>query len=71
MSEEAHVYVDSDWAGCGETRESTNGGCLVLKGACLKLWFATQAVRALSSCETEYYVAFKGASLALGFKSMA
>lgn len=68
---ELHVYVDSDWAGCRRTRKSTNGGCMVLNGNCLKTWSTTQAVRALSSGEAEYYVAFKGASVALGFRSMA
>ena len=65
------VYVDSDWAGCRRTRKSTNGGCMVLNGACLKTWSTTQAVRALSSGEAEYYAALKGASMALGFRSMS
>ena len=50
---ELRVFVDSDWAGCRRTRKSTNGGCLVLGGACLKLWSTTQAVLALSSGEAE------------------
>ena len=44
---------------------------MLLNGACLKSWSTTQAVRALSSGEAEYYVALKGASIALGFRSMA
>ena len=44
---------------------------MVLGGACLKLSSTTQAVRALSSGEAEYYSALKGASMALGFRSMA
>ena len=44
---------------------------MVLNGACLKTWSTTQAVRALSSGEAEYYAALKGASMALGFRSMA
>ena len=44
---------------------------MVLGGACLKLWSTTQAVRALSSGEAEFYAALKGASMALGFRSMA
>ena len=65
------VYVDSDWAGCRKTRKSTNGGCLVINGTCLRLWSSTQAVLALSSGEAEYYAALKGACIALGFQSMA
>ena len=68
---ELQTYVDSDWAGCRHTRKSTNGGCMVLNGACLKTWSTTQAVRALSSAEAEYYAALKGASMALGFRRMA
>ena len=44
---------------------------MVLNGACLKTWSTTQAVRALSSGEAEYYAALKGASMALGFRSMS
>lgn len=68
---ELQVYVDSDWAGCRRTRKSMNGGCMLLNGACMKSWSTTQAVVAISSGEAEYYVALKGASLALGFRSMA
>ena len=42
----------------------------MLSGACLKFWSTTQAVRALSSGEAEYYASLKGASVALGFQSM-
>ena len=67
---EVHVYVASDWAGCRKTRKSTNGGCLVVNGGCLRSWSTTQSVMALSSGEAEYYAALKGASVALGFQSM-
>ena len=43
---------------------------MILGGACLKLWSTTQAVRAFPSGEAEYYSALKGASMALGFRSM-
>ena len=33
---ELQVFVDSDWAGCRRTRKSTNGGRMLLNGACLK-----------------------------------
>ena len=54
MGNELDIYVDSDWAGCTETRRSINGGCMVLDDACLKVRFATQAARALSSGGAEY-----------------
>ena len=44
---------------------------MVLNGTCLKTWSTTQAVRAISSGEAEYYAALKGASMALGFRSIA
>ena len=44
---------------------------MVFNGVCLKTWSTTQAVRALSSAEAEYYAALKRASMALGFRSMA
>ena len=63
------AYVDSDWAGCRETRKSTNGGALVYRGMCLKVWSSTQTVVARSSGEAEYYAAVKGATEVIGFKS--
>ncbi len=39
--------------------------------SCLKTWSSTQAVMALSSGEAEYFAALKGASLALGMRSIA
>ena len=54
------VLVDSDWAGCRETRRSTSGGCVMFRGVCLKVWSSTQRHIALSSGEAEYYAAVKG-----------
>lgn len=65
------MCVDSDLAGCRNTRKSTNGGCMVFNGNCLKTWSTTQVVRVLSSGEAGYYDALQGASVALGFRSMA
>ena len=42
----------------------------MFNGACLKFWSTTQAVRALSSGEAEYYASLKGASVALDSQSM-
>ena len=54
-----NVYVDSDRAGLARTRRSTNGGCILLNGACLKTWTTTQTVVARSSTEEEYDAAIK------------
>ena len=47
------VFVDSDWAGCPETRRSTSGGAILVHGMCLKTWSTTQRVVARSSGEAE------------------
>ena len=44
-----NVNVDSDWAKCGRTGKSTNGGCILMNGACLNTWSTTQAVTARAS----------------------
>ena len=64
------VYVDSDWAGCRETRKSTNGGVMVYRGVAVRVWSSTQTVVARNSGEAEYYAAVKGASEAIGFQSV-
>ena len=65
------VVVDTDFAGCTATRQSTSGGCLFHGQHLFKHWASTQKTVALSSGEAEYYAALKGASVALGFESMA
>ena len=67
VGDEVKIVVDSDWAGCSQTRKSTNGGCIMFGDVCLKAWSTTQRVVALSSGEAEYYAAIKGASEGLGF----
>ena len=67
VGNEVKIVVDSDWAGCSQTRKSTNGGCIMVGDVCLKAWSTTQRVVALSSGEAEYYAAIKGASEGLGF----
>ena len=49
------VYVDTDHAGCLETRKSTSGGVVMHGCHGIKTWSATQQVIALSSGEAEYY----------------
>ena len=64
------VWVDTDYAGCKETRRSTNGGVITLGSHVLKTWSNTQTTVALSSGEAEYYGMVKGGSMALGVRSM-
>ena len=64
------VYVDSDWAGCGRTRRITNGGCILMNGACLKTWSTTQSVVPRFSGEAECYAAVKGALEGMALESM-
>ena len=66
VGNEVKIVIDSDWAGCSQTRKSTNGGCIMVGDVCLKAWSTTQRVVALSSGEAEYYAAIKGASEGLG-----
>jgi hypothetical protein len=49
--------VDSDWAGCADTRKSTTGYVLVLNGAAVSWKSKRQNVVALSSAEAEFMAA--------------
>ena len=60
------THTDADWAGCRETRKSTSGVCIMLGCHTLKSWSKTQALIALSSGESELYVALKASAEALG-----
>jgi hypothetical protein len=62
--------VDTDFAGCLSTRKSTSGGLITIGDHVIKSWSNTQSVIALSSGEAEYYGMVKGASMALGVRSM-
>ena len=64
------VYVDTDHAGCLETRKSTSGGVILHGCHGVKTWSATQQVIALSSGEAEYYGMVKGAGNALGLSGV-
>ena len=64
------VWVDTDFAGCLSTRKSTSGGLITIGDHVIKSWSNTQSVIALSSGEAEYYGMVKGASMALGVRSM-
>ena len=63
---ETTCAVDSDWAGCQDTRKSTSGGVLRILGSALHAYARTQSTIATSSGEAELYAIGSGASEALG-----
>ena len=65
-----YVYVDSDWAGCPDTRRSTSGVSLFVLGANLVPHSRTQQTVALSSGEAELYAIGSGAAEALFARSL-
>ena len=67
-NEEVHVdvHVDSNWAS-GPERKSTSGGMMMINGTIVK---HSQATRALSTAEAEYYAVVTGAAEGLGMQSM-
>ena len=64
------VWTDTDFAGCLKTRKSTSAGLIRWGSHLIKSWSTNQAVTALSSGEAEYYSLVKGASNALGTRSL-
>ena len=64
------VWVDTDHAGCKESRKSTSGGVALLGSHLIKAWSATQGVIALSSGEAEFYGIVKGSSVGMGVQSV-
>ena len=50
-------YVDSDWAGCLDTRKSTSGYVLMLNGCAISWNAKRESVVALSSAEAEFMAA--------------
>jgi hypothetical protein len=50
-------FVDSDWAGCPDSRKSTTGYVLMLNGAAISWKSKRQNVVALSSAEAEFMAA--------------
>ena len=63
------VHVASNWAS-GLERKSTSGGMMMINGTVVKHWSRTQATRALSTAEAEYYAVVTGAAEGLGMQSM-
>ena len=64
------IFVDTDFAGCSQTRRSTSGGVIVYHGHCVKHWSTTQSTLSLSSGESELHGIAKGISAGLGMKSL-
>ena len=65
------AFVDTDFVGCKRTRRSTSGGVLMMGKHPVKHWSSTQPTVALSSGEAELTGILKGASMGLGFRSLA
>eukprot|EP00974_Lingulodinium_polyedra_P067765 6559885-Lingulodinium_polyedra.AAC.1 len=63
------VYVGSDWAKAAD-RKSTSGGVVVFGGVAVKHWSRSQASRALSAGEAEYYALATGCTEGLGVQSL-
>ena len=64
------LYVDTDFAGCKETRRSTSGGVVMIGGCCVKHYAKTQTTIALSSGEAELHGIAQGCAQALGIQSL-
>ena len=63
-------FVDSDWAGCHDTRRSTTGWVFTL-GGCVIAWASRrQKSVALSTCEAEYIAAAEAAKEAIWLLSL-
>ena len=68
--EDLTVYVDTDSAGCHNTRKSKSGGAIVRGSNLLKRWKTLQQTIALSSGEAELKGIVKGAAEGLGLQSV-
>ena len=58
-------YCDSDWAGCNESRKSTEAYVFLLTGGAISWRSKKQSIVALSSCEAEYISACTAAKEAI------
>ena len=64
------TYVDSDWAGCVQTRKSTSGVAVFFNGALIASQSRAQQTIATSSGEAELYSIGLGTSECLFVKSL-
>jgi len=62
-------FVDSDWAGCVDTRRSTSGYIFLMGGAPVCWSAKRQPIVALSSTEAEYISLARGAQQAMWMKN--
>ena len=69
--QQLRVYSDTDYAGCIWTRRSTSGGCASVGRHLIKHWSVTQKTVTLSSGEAELGGVVKGATEAIGLRSLA
>ena len=67
---EVKVFVDTDFAGCPDTRRSTSCGCMMMGRHLLKHWSTTQKTITLSSGEAELSGCVKGAAEGLGLVAL-
>ena len=63
-------YCDSDWAGCLETRKSTEGTVFLLAGGAVFWSSKKQSVIATSSCEAEYIATCSATKTAIWLSNM-
>ena len=63
-------YVDSDYAGCLDTRRSTTGYVFTAQGGCISWKSTLQKVVALSSTEAEYMAATEAIKEAIWIKGL-
>ena len=64
------LYVDTDFAGCKETRRSTSGGVAMVGTGCIKHYSKTQTTIELSSGEAELNGIGAGIAQGLGIQSI-
>ena len=64
------LYVDTDFAGCKETRRSTSGGVAMAGKNNIKHWSKTQTTIALSSGEAELNGIGAGIAMGMGVQSI-
>ncbi len=67
---DVQVAVDTEFAGCRNSRKSTSGGVARMGINPVKTWSSNQAVVALSSGEAEYYGLVKGSSVGVGIRNL-
>lgn len=63
-------YVDSDWAGCHDTRRSTTGWTFTLGGTPIAWASKRQKSVAMSTCEAEYIAAAEAAKEAIWLRNL-